>query len=567
MSGIDIQPRGLHLPYLRRRGSFRPLDIAALALALVLAVPIASVCFSLVSGITPTFTHIAETVLLEYALNTLILGALVVIGVLIVGVPAAWLVASCEFPGRRLLEAALILPLAAPAYVLAYAYAGFLSAYGPVQGALRAFTGWEVGDYWFPDVRSLPGAALMLVLVLYPYVYLLARARFLSESATALEAARLLGRGPVAAFFAVSLPLARPALAAGATLALMETIADYGTVSYFGVPVFTTGVYSAWFSFGDPKAAAQLASFLVGFVALALFAEHYVRGAARFHETGRRDWRPARLKLSGGKSLAAIVACSLPPLLGFVVPALVLSQLLIESGGPTRDFATHLFNTLTLAGIAAIVVTLGALVLAYARKERPRALAGKAASFASLGYAVPGAVIAVGVLVPFAALDNGIAFLGEELFGVSIGLTLTGGVAALILAYMALYLAVALQSVGAGLERITPSIGAAAKLLGHGPYDALKRVYLPLVAPSVLTAALLVFVDVMKELPATLMLRPFNFDTLAIAANNYASDERLSWAAAPSLAIVAAGIIPCILLIRGIAATAHGHDRKSETPS
>lgn len=566
MSGTDIQPRGLAFASLRRSMSLRPLDLAALALALVLALPILSVCLSLATGITPTFAHIVETVLLEYVLNTLSLGALVVIGVLVVGVPAAWLVASCEFPGRRFLECALILPLAAPAYVLAYAYAGFLSAYGPVQGALRSLTGLEVGDYWFPDIRSLPGAALMLVLVLYPYVYLLARARFLSESATALEAARLLGRGPVAVFFAVSLPLARPALAAGATLALMETIADYGTVSYFGVPVFTTGVYSAWFSFGDPKAAAQLASFLVGFVALALFAEHYLRGAARFHETGRRDRRPARLRLSGGKSAAAIVACSVPPLLGFVVPALVLGELLVESGGPTRDFTTHLFNSLTLAASAGVVVTLGALVLAYARKERPQALAGKAASFAALGYAVPGAVIAIGVLAPFARLDGAIAFLGRELFGVSTGLVLTGGVVALILAYMALYLAVALQSVTAGLERITPSIGAAAKLLGRGPLDALKRVYLPLVAPSVLTAALLVFVDVMKELPATLMLRPFNFDTLAIAANNYASDERLSWAAAPSLAIVAAGIVPCILLIRGIAAAAHGA-RESETPS
>ena len=248
----------------------RALDLAALALALLLAVPIASVCLSVVSGFSPVFAHLAATVLPEYIVNTLSLVGLVIVGVLIIGVPAAWLTSCCEFTGRRLLEAALILPLAAPAYVLAYAYAGFLSAYGPVQESLRALTGWETGDYWFPEVRSLPGAALMLTLVLYPYVYLLARARFLSESATALEAARLLGRGPWAAFFAVSLPLARPALAAGAALAAMETFADYGTVSYFGVPAFTTGIYSAWFSFADPKAAAQLASILIGFVALAL---------------------------------------------------------------------------------------------------------------------------------------------------------------------------------------------------------------------------------------------------------------------------------------------------------
>jgi len=544
----------------------RALDLAALALALLLAVPIASVCLSVVSGFSPVFAHLAETVLPEYIANTLSLVGLVIAGVLIIGVPAAWLTSCCEFTGRRLLEAALILPLAAPAYVLAYAYAGFLSAYGPVQESLRALTRWETGDYWFPEVRSLPGAALMLTLVLYPYVYLLARARFLSESATALEAARLLGRGPWAAFFAVSLPLARPALAAGAALAAMETFADYGTVSYFGVPAFTTGIYSAWFSFADPKAAAQLASILIGFVALALLLERFARGKARFHETGRRDRRPARFRLTGVRSAGAIAACSLPPIFGFAVPALVLGELLIESGGPTRDFARHLMNSLTLAGIAAVVVTAGALVLAFARKERPTALAGRAASFASLGYAVPGAVIAVGVLGPFAALDNTIAFLAQHIFGVSTGLVFTGGIAALIFAYSVLYLAVALQSVGAGLERMTPSISGAAKLLSRGPWDALMRVYLPLVSPSVLTAALLVFVDVMKELPATLMLRPFNFDTLAIAANNYASDERLSWAAAPSLAIVAAGIIPCILLIRGIASSAHGRDAAPPLP-
>ena len=537
------------------RGGFT-LDVLGLLLSCALAIPIASVCFGVFSGESSVFVHLAQTVLPEYAANTLMLSVLVILGVLIVGVPAAWLTAMCEFPGRRLLEAALILPMAAPAYVLAYAYAGFLSAYGPVQETLRALTGWETGDYWFPDIRTLPGAALMLVLTLYPYVYLLARARFLNESASALEAARLLGRGPWASFFAVSLPLARPALVAGAALAAMNTFADYGTVSYFGVPVFTTGIYNAWFSFSDQAAARELAAVLIGFVGLLLVGERFLRGSARFHEMGRRDRRPDRYVLSGAKSAAAIIACSLPPLLGFVVPALVLGSLLIESDGPTRDFSKHLFNTLTLAAAAGAIVTAGALVLAFARKEHPRGLAGRAASFAALGYAVPGSVIAVGVLVPFAAFDNLFAAFMQKMFGVSPGLLLTGGIVGLLFAYTALYLAVALQSVGAGLERVTPSISGAARLLARGPFDVLARVHLPLIAPSVLTGALLVFVDVMKELPATLMLRPFNFDTLAIAANNYASDERLSWAAAPSLAIVAVGMVPCILLIRGIAASA-----------
>nr|ACN58935.1 ferric iron ABC transporter permease protein [uncultured bacterium BLR7] len=556
---------GLPIRASRAFPALSALDIATLALAILLAIPVASVAVSLFTGISPTFIHIAETVLSEYALNTLMLGAMVIVGVLAIGVPAAWLAASCEFPGRRVLEAALILPLAAPAYVLAYAYAGFLAAYGPVQMGLRDFTGWEVGDYWFPDVRSLTGAAAMLILVLYPYVYLLARARFLSESASAMEAARLLGRGPWSSFFAVSLPLARPALVAGAALAAMETFADYGTVSYFGVPAFTTGIYNAWYSFSDPKAAAQLASILIGFVALALVAEHSLRGPARFHETGRRDRRPTRYKLNAGQSALAIIACALPPIFGFLVPALVLLSLLIDSGGPTRDFGRHLFNSLTLSAGAAVIVTAGALLLAFAKKERPKALVGRAANFASMGYAVPGAVIAIGVLGALVAIDNAVDFATQAIFGVPVGLVLTGGVVALMFAYLVLYLAVALQSITAGLERITPSIGAAAKLLSRGSWDVLMRVHLPLIAPSVLTAALLVFVDVMKELPATLMLRPFNFDTLAIAANNYASDERLNWAAAPSLAIVAAGIIPCILLIRGIAAAQHG--KGSDSPS
>ena len=536
------------------------LDIAALGLAVLLAIPVASVCLSFLSGTSATFVHLAETVLPDYALNTLALGVAVGLGVLAVGVPAAWFVAMCDFPGRRVFEALLVLPLAAPAYVLAYAYTDLLDSYGPVQGFLRALTGWQVGDYWFPNIRSLPGAVVMLVLVLYPYVYLLARARFLSESATSLDAARTLGRGPWRSFFTVSLPLARPALAAGATLALMEAFADYGTVSYFGVPTFTTGIYRAWFSFGDPSAAAQLAALLIGFVALALFLERLARGRARYYEAGRRDRRPTHFKLSGVKTAIAIVLCALPPLLGFAVPAFALIDLLVSAGGPAREFWQHFANSLTLAAIAGVIVTLVALVLGFARHEKPRGPAARAAAFASLGYAAPGAVIAVGVLIPFAAFDTAIDASFRAHFSVSTGLILTGSIAALIFAYVVRFLAVALQSVSAGLERVTPSVGGAARILSRGSLDALLRVHIPMILPSALTAALIVFVDVMKELPATLMLRPFNFDTLAVAANNYAADERLAHAAAPALAIVAAGIIPCILLIRGIAAAAHRRD-------
>jgi iron(III) transport system permease protein len=450
------------------------------------------------------------------------------------------------------LEAALVLPLAAPAYVLSYAYADFLSAFGPVQSALRAVLGVEVGEYWFPDIRSLPGVALMLTLVLYPYVYLLVRARFLSESGAAWDAARSLGRGPWSAFLSVSLPLARPAIAAGAALALMESFADYGTVSYYGVPVFTTGIYRAWFSFGDPAAAAKLAALLILFVALALSSERWARGGARFHETGRRDFRPKRMHLHGGKSLIAALLCALPPIFGFALPCAVLALLMLRTGLPGREFSEHLVNSFTLAALAAIAATAIAFIFAFARKTRPKTIAGRAAGIAGLGYAIPGAVIAIGVLAPFAFFDNTLNAIFQSLFGVSAGLILTGSILGLIFAYVVRYLAVALQSVASGMERITPSIAGAARLLGRGSGDVLWRVYLPLLSPSALTAVLLVFVDVMKELPATLMLRPFNFDTLAVAAHNYAADERLGFAAAPSLALVAAGIIPCIVLIRSI---------------
>jgi iron(III) transport system permease protein len=553
----DIMPQTPHAKERRGFGSrFGGLDAVSAIIAMLLAIPVLSVFFSAVFTDDIVFSHLASTVLGDYILNTALLGIMVGAGVVLLGVPSAWLVTACEFPGRRLLEAALVLPLAAPAYVLSYAYADFLSAFGPVQSSVRGLFNVEVGDYWFPDIRSLPGVALMLTLVLYPYVYLLVRARFLSESGSAWDAARSLGRGPWSAFFSVSLPLARPAIAAGTALALMESFADYGTVSYYGVPVFTTGIYRAWFSFGDPAAAAKLAALLILFVALALSSERWARGGARFHETGRRDFRPKRMVLRGRKSALAISLCAMPPILGFALPCAVLLLLLLRTGLPGREFSQHLVNSFTLAVLAALAATAVAVILAFARKTRPKTLAGRAAGIAGLGYAIPGAVIAIGVLAPFAFFDNALDTISRNLFGIPTGLILTGSALGLIFAYVVRYLAVALQSVSAGMERITPSISGAARMLGRGNGDILRRVYLPLLSPSVLTAVLLVFVDVMKELPATLMLRPFNFDTLAVAAHNYAADERLGFAAAPSLALVAAGIIPCFLLIYSISSAA-----------
>jgi iron(III) transport system permease protein len=301
-------------------------------------------------------------------------------------------------------------------------------------------------------------------------------------------------------------------------------------------------------------------------VALALLIERLARGAARYHEAGRRDRRPHRVRLRGVRGIAATVACAFPPLLGFVIPALVLVGLLYDEGTPAREFWRHLLHSVTLAGIAALVATAAALILGYARKERPRSPGAWAAAVAGLGYAMPGAVIAVGVLVPFAAFDNWLDAQMRAAFGFGFGLLVTGGIAGLVFAYLVRFLSVALQSVNAGLERLTPSIGAAARLMSRGSWDALVRVHAPMIAPSALTAILIVFVDVMKELPATLMLRPFDFDTLAVAAHNYAADERLGHAAAPALAIVLAGIIPCVLLIRGIAVAARGREATTVLP-
>jgi iron(III) transport system permease protein len=529
------------------------LDLLATAIAVVLALPIVAVIASVLFGDLIVFRHLAVTVLPEYVGNTLTLGALVILGVLAIGVPAAWLVSACEFPGRRVLEAALILPMAAPAYVLAYAYADFLSPFGAAQVWASGMIGLPEGSTPLPDIRSLAGAALMLTLTLYPYVYVLARARFLSESRAAHDAARTLGRSATGSIFAVSLPMARPALAAGASLALMETLADYGTVSYFGVPVFTTGIYRAWFGLQDPNAAAQLAALLVGFVAMALFLERVLRGGARYHETGRRDARPDRMRLKGVGAVLAIIMCAAPVLFGFVFPALVLANLLFAAGGPELEFWEHLGNSVTVAALAACVAVAASFVLAVAKREHPKSVAARASALAGLGYAVPGAVIAVGVLTPFGLFDNWLDAFATAAFGVSTGLILTGSVVGLIFAYCVRYLAAALQSVTAGLARITPSVADAARLMGRGRADAFRRVTLPLLAPSALTAALLVFVDVMKELPATLMLRPFDFETLAVAAHQYAADERLGFAAAPSLAIVIAGIVPCLVLMRMVA--------------
>ena len=532
-----------------------PLLAVAVFVAVLAGLPVASVGLNIfVGGTSETWSHLAQTVLPEYILNSLWLCLGVGVGVATLGVTTAWLTAMHEFPGRRFFEWALVLSLAMPAYVMAYVYTDFLQFVGPLQTALRETFGWQRGDYWFPDIRTLPGAVLMFVCVLYPYVYLVARTAFLERASGMLEAARTLGMGPWRAFFAVSLPLARPAIVAGVALALMETLADYGTVAYFAVNTFTTGIYRAWFSLGDRVAAAQLAAMLLAFVLFLLMAERVSRGRARYHNTTGRNRPMAGARLRGFAAVLAFVGCLLPLLLGFLLPALLLLRMALAEGDAQfgERFLVLSRNSFLLAGITAGIGVLLALLMAYGARLSKTTLATGLNRLVGLGYAVPGAVIAVGVLIPVTRLDNWLAGQWEQWFGSNPGLLLTGGIAALIYAYLVRFLAVALHTVESSLAKITPNMDDAARSLGLGQGETLRRVHAPLLRGSLFTAGLLVFVDVMKELPATLVMRPFNFDTLATQAFTLASDERLAEASTASLAIVAVGLLPLIALSRQV---------------
>ena len=537
-------------------GGPAPLALTALVIGILTAAPIASVWLNLFAGGTgDTWAHLASTVLTEYVANTLVLCLGVGGGVILVGVSTAWLVTMHAFPGRRFFEWALVLPLAVPAYVMAYAYTDLLQFVGPLQSWLRESFGWRKGDYWFPDVRSTGGAVAMFSLVLYPYVYLLARTAFLERAGGMLEVGRSLGLSAWASFFRISLPLARPAVAAGTALALMETLADYGTVAYFAVPTFTTGIYRAWFSLGDRIAAAQLSAALLGFVVLVLAAERASRGRARFHNTTGRNRPQPGQALSGAAALAAMLACALPLLLGFLLPAGVLLRLALGDGD--AQFGSRFFqlagNSFSLAALTALLAVGLAVLLAYSARLSGAGWSRALNRLVGLGYAVPGSVIAVGVLIPVTRLDNWLAAAIASWTGTSPGLLLTGGIAALVYAYLARFLAIALQTVEASLAKVTPSMDDAARSLGLGQGQTLRRVHLPLLRGSLLTAGLLVFVDVMKELPATLVMRPFNFDTLATQAYTLAADERLAEASTAALAIVVVGILPLIAVSRQIA--------------
>jgi iron(III) transport system permease protein len=535
----------------------------ALLCAALVALPVLGVFGSFMSadGSLDTLAHLSTTVIPGAALETGLLVLMVMAGVVLLGTTSAWLVAAHEFPGRSVFEWALLLPLAMPGYIVAYAYTDFLQFSGPLQSLLRDTFNWQRTDYWFPEIRSLPGAAFVFTVVLYPYVYLLARTAFLARTASMIDAARSLGLTPWQTWLRVNLPLARPAVAAGALLALMETLADYGAAAYFGLQTFTTAIYRAWYALGDRLAASQLAAVLLVVVLVVMALEVRMRGRARFFSPPNSARPAPRARLSRGAGVAAMLACCLPLALGFVIPVIILLFLLWPTLGDAQygRYLGWLSNSLFIAGAAAVLTLVAVLGIAYARRLLPAGRGAQAVRVAAkamnLGYAVPGAVIAVGILLPLAAFDNALDAALKSVIGVGTGLLFTGSVAALLYAYLVRYFAVAYQPVEAGLARITPTMDASARSLGSGPAEVFRRVHLPLLTPSLAAAALLVFVDVMKELPATLVLRPFNFDTLAVIAYQMAADERLGEAALPSLTLVMVGVVPVIMLSRAISRT------------
>jgi iron(III) transport system permease protein len=526
--------------------------VAAVLSVVLLSLPLAVIAVGVLAPSSDTWSHVVSTVLSDYVINSvrLVVGAGAL--ALVIGMSTAWLVTAHDFPGRRFFEWALILPLAVPAYIAAYTYAGMFDVTGPVQRFVRAAVPSLADEFLYLNVMNIGVVTLIFAFVLYPYVYLVARASFTRQSATLLEASRTLGRGPGGTFMRVALPLARPAMAAGVGLVAMEVLNDYGAVKYYGVSTFTTGIFRSWFGLGDLSSAIRLAAMLMLFVLALLALERTQRGRAVF-TGGQASERPLlRSRLSGRHAAAAFLLCMVPFLLGFAVPVAQLGYWAYGTAGAEVDmrFVRLIGNTFLLAGGAALLCVGLAVLLTYASRLNPRPWLRRIARIPVLGYSMPGAVIAVGVLVPFAWLDHRVDGIMRSAFGIPTGLLLSGTLVALVFAYAVRFMAVAFLPVESGFSRICGRVDDAARSLGATPSCALRKISLPLLRGTLLGATILVFVDVLKELPLTLILRPFNFDTLATRAYQLATDELIAVSANYALVIIVAGVIPVILLNR-----------------
>jgi len=535
---------------------YRTLRWPAWTVAALVALPLAALVAMALSGLEAgTWAGLVEGGLWTFAGTSAQLLVAVGVGVALVGGGTGWITARFDFPGSRAFGWLLVLPLAMPGYVVAYAYSDLLQFSGPVQTALRESFGWRPREYWFPEIRSLGGAAFLFVCVLFPYVYLPVRAAVQATPASLVEAGALTGRSAWFLSTRIVLPLAWPALAGGVILCSMEVLADYGAVSHLAVDTFSVGIYKAWLGYGDRAAAVQLALILLAIVGVLLWAEARVRGRRRFHGRSVPARPLAPVVLHGMRGWACTAACAVPALLGFFLPLGALVHVAMRDA-ETHQWARYgkaAWATFSTAGIAATVIVLIAWMLAHgARSANTRAFRGLV-RVASLGYGVPGAVLAIAILVPLARFDNLLDAAVETWFGVDLGLLLTGSATALVYAYVVRFLAVGLSGTEAGFGRISVHVDEAARSLGATGLELARRVHLPLLWRTFLVAGLLVFVDALKELPATLALRPFDFETLATLAYQYAKDERLGEAAVPSLVVVAVAIVPTLLVTRVVA--------------
>lgn len=544
------------------RARWRPdfWSLGALAVALLVAAPIFTVIGLAVTDTSDIWSHLYHTVLGLYLQRTATLMLGVGIGTLVIGTSTAWLVTMCRFPGSKLFEWALLLPLAVPSYVLAFVVTDQLEYAGTVQVFLRDLFGWSrPQEYWFPEIRSMGGAITVMTLVLYPYVYLLARSAFLEQSVCVLEVSRTLGKTAWGSFTRVALPLARPSIVVGVTLVSMEVINDFGTVDYFAVRTFTAGIFDVWLNMNSIGGAAQLSSVLLVVVLVLIVTERAARRGRKFHHTSSKYSELPSYRLRGMRAVLALLACALPVLLGFMLPAGVLAHYALTFYEETlsANYAAYVANSLILSGSAAVIALILGLFLAYSVRLSSGPLVRIAARTASIGYAVPGAILAVGVLWPTGAADQALSWLGGQ-FGISVGAIMIGTIVPVVYGYLVRFLALSYGTAEASLGKITPSMDGAARTLGAPPGRTLRQVHFPIMRGSLMTAAILVFVDCMKELPLTLVLRPFNFDTLATFVYQYASGELLEESALGALTIVGAGIIPVVLLSLTIAGSRPG---------
>jgi len=540
-------------PKARKTHAIDRWSAGSLVIALLVLTPLIAVLWIAFFPTENIWGHLINTTLPRYLRNSILLMLMVGLGAGTIGTLTAWLVVMKRFPLRGWLQWLLLTPMALPAYISAYALVDFLEYAGPVQTFLRSRFGWEnAQDYWFPEIRSIWFAALVLVLSLYPYVYLLARAAFREQSASMIEVSRALGCGPWRSFFRVALPMARPAVAAGLAIVMMEALNDFGTVDYFAVQTLTTGIFTVWLQGYNAGGAAQIATVILVFVLVLAVFEKYSRKRRRFHTLSAKVAPVVPERLRGPGALFATLACLLPFLAGFVLPVGVVSARAfthMEQWAEPRLWLAAK-NTLFLGGAAAVLTVLGALFMVYGVRNSKRMMPRTLMPVTAIGYAAPGAVLAIGILIPFAAFDNFLADRVEGWFGVDIGLLLTGSAAAVIFAYTVRFFAIPQGAIDSALSRVTPSMDMAARSLGRNSWQTLWEVHVPLIRGSVLVAALLVFVDSVKELPATLILRPFNYDTLATQVYGQASLENLEKAAPAALLVMLAGLLPVILLAR-----------------